>query len=198
MGAGYGGGAMAKFAESEFTTGFAGSYSEVLFKVKGLTADNTILAKSEPAGSTTVTVDLSASSGTGYTVTDLGDGWSQVVIQVSTFGDVSGSNQFIFQTLDGAYSVGDTFLLADVGFNVAGAVAAGGSVPGAVVSAADGSTLDLVEGVEFTEFTTFGSVASFNTASASDTSYSNALEVTVGAGYGGGAMAQLAASRFTT
>ena len=122
VGAGYGGGALAQLGLTGLAPGFATGYDEFLFKVKGLTADNTILAKLEepfPGTSVAVQVDLTAPPA-GVTVTDLGDGWSQVVIPISTYGDVSTFSQIVFQTLDGAYAEGDLFYLADIGFNTAG------------------------------------------------------------------------------
>ncbi len=119
VGPGYGGGALAQLGVEGFVAGFATGYDELLFKVKGLTVDNTILVKLEepfPGLSTPVTVDLAA-PGAGVTVTDLGDGWSQVVIDMGGYGDVSTFSQIVFQTLDGAYAAGDTFYLTDVGFN---------------------------------------------------------------------------------
>ncbi|MGB5333722.1 MAG: family 16 glycosylhydrolase [Woeseiaceae bacterium] len=103
-----------------FITGLSSldSYDEFLFKVKGLT-DNNLLLKIEPPAGTTVAIDLTA-PGAGITVEDLGDGWFQVVVSLAPFGDLSGANQVILQTLDNAYALGDTFLLTDIGFNTAG------------------------------------------------------------------------------
>lgn len=91
-------------------------FDEFLFKVKGLTADNTIRVTAEATGGGSITVDL-VSAPSGVTLTNLGDGWTQVVIALTAFGDVSSASQVVFQTLDNAYSVGDTFLLTDIGFN---------------------------------------------------------------------------------
>jgi hypothetical protein len=91
-------------------------YDEFLFKVKGLTADNTIRVTAENTGGGTLNIDLT-SAPDGVTATDLGDGWTQVVIALTAFGDVSSASQMAFQTLDNAYSVGDTFLMTDIGFN---------------------------------------------------------------------------------
>ncbi|MGI9270542.1 MAG: glycoside hydrolase family 16 protein [Woeseiaceae bacterium] len=122
VGAGYGGGALAQLGLTGLAPGFAAGYDEFVFKVKGLTADNTILAKLEepfPGTSVPVQIDLTAPPAN-VAVTDLGDGWSQVVIQMAAYGDVSTFSQIVFQTLDGAYAVDDTFYLADIGFNNAG------------------------------------------------------------------------------
>ncbi len=199
VGPGYGGGALAQLGVEGFPDGFAGSYSELLFKVKGLTADNTILVKLEepfPGTSVPITVDLAA-PGANIAVTSLGGGWSQVAIQVSAYGDVSTFSQIVFQTLDGAYAEGDNLYLTDIGFNNAGGgPATGGSVPDVTISESDGSTPDLVAGVDFTGYTVFGSGGGFNDTFAGDSSYANAVEVTVGAGYGGGALAQLGLEGF--
>jgi beta-glucanase (GH16 family) len=122
VGGGYGGGALAQLGLTGLTPGFATGYDEFVFKVKGLDADNTILAKLEepfPGTSVPVQIDLTAPPAN-VAVTDLGDGWSQVVIPVSAYGDVSTFSQIVFQTLDGAYAEGATFYLADIGFNNAG------------------------------------------------------------------------------
>jgi hypothetical protein len=119
IGAGYGGGAMAQLGISGFTPGFASGFTEFVFKVKGLVNDNTIQAKLEATGGASVQIDLT-SPPANVAVTDLGDGWSQVVIQMVAFGDVSASSQIVFQTLDGAYAEGDTFYLTDIGFSNAG------------------------------------------------------------------------------
>ena len=101
------------------------SYDEFLFKVKGLTDNNLVLKIEPPAGGVAVAIDLTA-PGAGITVEDLGDGWSQVVVALAQFGDLSGANVVILQTLDNAYAVGDTFLLTDIGFNIAGGGGNGG------------------------------------------------------------------------
>jgi hypothetical protein len=122
VGGGYGGGALAQLGLTGLAPGFATGFGEFLFKVKGLDADNTILAKLEepfPGTSVPVQIDLT-SPPANVTVTDVGDGWSQVVIQMAAYGDVSTFSQIVFQTLDGAYAEGDTFYLADIGFNDAG------------------------------------------------------------------------------
>ena len=93
------------------------SYDEFLFKVKGLT-DNNLVLKVEPPAGTSVAIDLAA-PGAGITVEELGDGWFQVVVSLAPFGDLSGANQVILQTLDNAYALGDTFLLTDIGFSSA-------------------------------------------------------------------------------
>jgi len=105
-------------------------FDEFLFKVKGLTADNTIRVTAEATGGGSINIDLT-SAPSGVTATDLGDGWTQVVIALTAFGDVSSASQVVFQTLDNAYSVGDTFLLTDIGFNNAtGGSSSGGSSGG--------------------------------------------------------------------
>jgi hypothetical protein len=96
-------------------------YDELLFKVKGLTADNTVKVTLEATGGAIVLVDLT-SPPSGVTATDLGDGWTQVVMPFTAFGDASSSTVLIFATLDNAYAVGDTFLLTDIGFNNAAVV----------------------------------------------------------------------------
>ena len=165
-----------------FITGLSSldSYDEFLFKVKGLT-DNNLVLKIEPPGGPDVAIDL-ASPGLGITVEDLGDGWSQVVVSLAQFGDLSGANVVILQTLDNAYALGDTFLLTDIGFNNAGGgTATGGSVPDATILEADGSMADLAAG-----FTGFDSQT--GTAIVSDSSYTQALEVTVADGYAPGVL----------
>jgi beta-glucanase (GH16 family) len=120
VGAGYGGGALAQLGLTELAPGFATGYGEFVFKVKGLNADNTIIAKLEepfPGTSVPVQVDLAAPPADVATAS-LGDGWSQVVIQMSAYGDVSTFSQIVFQTLDGAYAEGHRFYLADIGFNL--------------------------------------------------------------------------------
>jgi len=120
VGAGYGGGTLAQLGLTGLTPGFATGYDEFLFKVKGLDTDNTIVAKLEepfPGTSVPVTVDLTAPPAS-VTVTDLGDGWSQVVIPVAAYGDVSTFSQIVFETLVGAYPEGHRFFLADIGFNI--------------------------------------------------------------------------------
>ncbi len=181
VGVGYGGGALAQLGLTQLAPGFASGFGEFVFKVKGLTADNTLLVKFEAGGGAEVQVDLTAPPAN-VTVTDLGDGWSQVVMQMSVFGDVSTSSQIVFQTLDGAYAAGDVFYLTDIGF-MAGSAGAG-VVPEVVIYAADGAAADLAP-----VYDPFGSGSAF--ATVVDSSYANALEVTVGVGYGGGALAQL-------
>lgn len=120
VGAGYGGGALAQLGLTELAPGFATGFSEFVFKVKGLDADNTIIAKLEepfPGTSVPVQVDLAAPPAD-VAVVSLGDGWSQVVIQMSAYGDVSTFSQIVFQTLDGAYAEGHRFYLADIGFTI--------------------------------------------------------------------------------
>ncbi len=181
VGVGYGGGALAQLGLTQLAPGFASGFGEFVFKVKGLTADNTLLVKFEAGGGAEVQVDLTAPPAN-VTVTDLGDGWSQVVMQMSVFGDVSTSSQIVFQTLDGAYAAGAVFYLTDIGF-MAGSAGAG-VVPEVVIYAADGAAADLAP-----VYDPFGSGSAF--ATVVDSSYANALEVTVGVGYGGGALAQL-------
>ena len=111
--------------------------------------------KIEAPGGGTVTLDLTAPPAN-VAVTDLGDGWSQVVIQMAAFGDVSAAGQIVFQTLDGAYAVDDVFYLTDIGFNNAGGGAMGGEVPEVLIYAADGSMADLNPGYD-----PFGSGSSF-------------------------------------
>ena len=77
-----------------------------------------------------------------------------------------------------------------------GGTAMGGSVPEVVILAADGSMPDLEAGVDFTGYTAFGSGSILNASFSGDSSYGNAMEVTVGAGYGGGALAQLGIEGF--
>jgi beta-glucanase (GH16 family) len=158
-------------------------YDEFLFKVKGLTADNTIRVTAENTGGSSLNIDLT-SAPSGVTATDLGDGWTQVIIALTAFGDVSNASQMVFQTLDNAYSLGDTFLLTDIGFNNAGGGnASGGSVPNVTIYEADGTTADLSPGYD-----PFGSATGI--ATVADTSYTQALELTVANGYGP-ALAQL-------
>ena len=165
VGGGYGGGALAQVGLTGQDAGFATGFDEFLFKVKGLDADNTILAKLEepfPGPSIPVQVDLTAPPA-GVTVTDLGDGWSQVVIPVSAYGDVSTFSQAVFQTLDGAYAQGDIFYLADIGFNNAD----GGGGAGEI--AVNGG----FESGDFTGWTQFEAVPgdqTVNTGMAGDTS----------------------------
>ena len=101
-------------------------YDELLFKVKGLTADNTIVVKVEATGGGVVNVDIT-NPAANVTTEDLGDGWTQVIMSLSAFGDVSSSSQIVFQTLDNAYAVGEKILLTDIGFNNAGGGGGGGS-----------------------------------------------------------------------
>ena len=101
------------------------SYDEFLFKVKGLTDNNLVMKIEPPAGGTSVAIDLSA-PGAGITVEELSDGWSQVVVSLAQFGDLSSANLVILQTLDNAYALGDTFLLTDIGFNTPGGGGSGG------------------------------------------------------------------------
>ncbi len=122
VGAGDGAGTLAQLGLTGLTPGFATGLAEFLFKVKGLDTDNTIVAKLEepfPGASIPVQVDLTAPPAN-VTVSDLGDGWSQVVIPVTAYGDVSTFSQIVFETLVGVYPEGHRFFLADIGFNVEG------------------------------------------------------------------------------
>ena len=119
FGAGYGGGALAQLGLTGLAPGFAADYEEFVFKVKGLDADSTLVAKIEASGGATVQIDLSAPPAN-VAVVNLGDGWSQVVMQMAVFGDVSAASQIVFETLPGAYVAGDAFYLTDIGFNAAG------------------------------------------------------------------------------
>jgi len=127
VGGGYGGGALAQLGLTGLTPGFAAGYSEFVFKVKGLDADNTLLVKIEADGGAAVQIDLTAPPAN-VAVVDLGDGWSQVVMQMSVFGDVSASSQIVFETLPGAYAAGDVFYLTDIGFNEDGGTGGGPSL----------------------------------------------------------------------
>ncbi|MDJ0916794.1 MAG: glycoside hydrolase family 16 protein, partial [Woeseiaceae bacterium] len=197
VGAGYGGGALAQLGLTGLTPGFASAYGEFVFKVKGLDADNTILAKlEEPFPGTSIPVEIDLTSPpANVTVTDLGDGWSQVVIDMAAYGDVSTFSQIVFQTLDGAYAVGDDLYLTDIGFNVA--QAAPGLMPGTSIIPADGSTPDLVAGTDFTGFEAFGTGGSNDYAFTGDSSFANVVAVTPGAGYGGGSLGQFGIVGFT-
>ncbi len=187
-GPGYGGGILAQVGITGFAAGFAAPYDEFVFKVKGL-VDDTIVIKIEPGGIPFLTVDLSAPPA-GVTVTDLGDGWSQVEIPLAQFGDVSAATQIVFETTAGAQVDNYTIYLTDVGFSTAGAT--GGVIPAAAVIAADGSAPDLVPG----GYDAFGSGAVIVTDFAGDSSYGNALAVTTGPGYGGGILAQVGITGF--
>ncbi|MGD9388646.1 MAG: glycoside hydrolase family 16 protein, partial [Gammaproteobacteria bacterium] len=116
VGGGYGGGALAQLGLTGLTPGFATGYSEFVFKAKGLDADNTLVVKIEADGGATVQIDLTAPPAD-VAVVNLGDGWSQVVMQMPVFGDVSAASQIVFETLPGAYVAGDVFYLTDIGFN---------------------------------------------------------------------------------
>ena len=139
------------------------AYDALLFKVKGLAA-NTVVVKLEepfPGASVAVTVDLT-SPPAGVAVTDLGDGWSQVVIPISSFGDVSTFSQAVIESVPGSQAEGSAFYVTEVGFNTAGG-GGGGEI------AVNGG----FESGDFTGWTQFESTPgnqTVNTGAAGDTS----------------------------
>ena len=188
VGAGYGAGTLAQLGLTGLTPGFATGYGEFVFKVKGLDEDNTVVAKLEepfPGTSVPIQIDLTAPPAD-VTVTDLGDGWSQVVIQVAAFGDVSTFEQIVFETLVGAYPEGHRFYLADIGFNVDGGGGGGGTGLG-IFSETNTATT-----VTITNIVSAGNSVDIDTASTAVTPFDGSVSLALtysddsqGNGFGG-------------
>ena len=188
VGAGYGAGTLAQLGLTGLTPGFATGYGEFVFKVKGLDEDNTVVAKLEepfPGTSVPIQIDLTAPPAD-VTVTDLGDGWSQVVIQVAAFGDVSTFEQIVFETLAGAYPEGHRFYLADIGFNVDGGGGGGGTGLG-IFSETNTATT-----VTITNIVSAGNSVDIDTASTAVTPFDGSVSLALtysddsqGNGFGG-------------
>jgi len=176
VGAGYGAGTLAQLGLTGLTPGFATGYDEFLFKVKGLDTDNTIVAKLEepfPGTSVPVQIDLTAPPA-GVTVTALGDGWSQVVIPVDAYGDVSTFSQIVFESLVGVYPEGHRFFLADIGFNVDGGTdgGTGGGTNLGIFSETNSATT-----VTITNIVSAGNPVDIDTASTAVTPFEGAVSL---------------------
>ena len=186
-GAGYGA-QVGQFAIVGFTAGFATGYETLDFKAKGLNND-LIRVKFLDAGDY-VDVVLSGSAFS----TDLGSGWYQVSIPLTSFTGVDTATGLLFET-DNTAPEAFTFLLTDFGFSgtVGGPATSPDSIiPSTVIFATDpNETVDLVFGVDYTEITGFGSGAVFDGFYADDPDFNPAFAVTSGAGYGAN-VAQLA------
>ncbi len=191
VGAGYGAGTLAQLGLTGLTPGFATDYAGFVFKVKGLDTDNTIVAKLEepfPGTSVPIEVDLIAPPA-GVTVTALGDGWSQVVIPVDAYEDVSTFSQIVFESLVGVYPEGHRFFLADIGFNVDGGTdgGTGGGTNLGIFSETNTATT-----VTITNIVSAGNSVDIDTASTAVTPFDGAVSLALtysdnsqGNGFGG-------------
>ena len=174
VGAGYGAGTLAQLGLTGLTPGFATDYGEFVFKVKGLDTDNTVVAKLEepfPGTSVPIEIDLTAPPAD-VTVTDLGDGWSQVVIQVAAYGDVSTFSQIVFETLVAAYPEGHRFFLADIGFNAGGDGGSDGAASLGIFSETNTATT-----VTITNIVSAGNPVDIDTASTAVTPFEGSVSL---------------------
>ena len=99
-----------------FNAGFAAAYETLDFKVKGMNNNIIRLKLLEAAPSDYVDITLTSSS----FATALGNGWFQVSVPISSFGNAATADALLFETDNTAPSA-FTFLLTDIGFSVANA-----------------------------------------------------------------------------
>lgn len=178
-GEGYGAGVHVGFvAFTGYTAGFAASYENLVFKVKGDAPNLTAFEVKFIGGTdTSVVYDLTTYGG----VQDLGNGWLQVSVPMADFAANIGVNDGFLLGPLGGQAAPFSFLLTDIGFT--GATSGGGITPENVVFATDPNLpADLAPpGVD-----NFGSGAVFDFAFAGDADYNPAIQATSGEGYGAG------------
>ena len=169
-----------QFAIVGFETGFASGFETLDFKAKGLNND-IIRVKFLDAGDY---LDI-VLTGSAFS-TELGDGWYQVSIPLTSFTGVDTATALLFET-DNTAASAFTFLLTDFGFS--GATGPANSpnsvIPENVIFATDPTVaVDFVFGVDYTGFEPFGSGSVFNTNYADDPGFIPAIAITSGTGYG--------------
>ena len=180
-GEGYGAGVHVGFvALTGYADGFAASYENFVFKVKG---DPANLASFEVKfignGDTSVLYDIPNYAGS----QDLGNDWWQVSIPMTDFAATIAANAGFLLGPAGGQAAPFTLLLTDIGFT--GTVAVGGTpiTPEAVVFATDPN---IVEDLAPPGVDNFGSGAVFDFMFAGDADYNPAIQATSGEGYGAG------------
>ena len=127
-GEGYGAGVHVGFvAFTGYSAGFASSYENFVFKVKGDAGNlGSFEVKFIENGDTSRVYNLTTYSG----VSDLGNGWLQVSIPMSEFAaTIAGNSGFLLGPL-GGQAAPFTFLLTDIGFAAGGGGGGGGGGSG--------------------------------------------------------------------
>jgi len=169
-----------QFAIVGFDAGFASTYETLDFKAKGLNND-LIRVRFLDAGDY---LDI-VLTGSPFS-TDLGNGWYQVSIPLTSFTGVDTATGLLFETDDTAANP-FTFLLTDIGFSgsTGPADSPDSIVPEDVIFATDPTVPAEFEfGVDYTGYEAFGSGSVFNSTFADDPDFSPVFAVTSGTGYG--------------
>ena len=169
-----------QFAIVGFQAGFAAAYGTLDFKAKGL--NNNLIRVKFLDGGDYLDIVLTGSAFS----TDLGNGWYQVSIPLTSFTGVDSATALLFET-DNTAPSSFTFLLTDFGFSGSNGPADSPDsiIPENVIFATDPSVpVDFVFGVDYTGFEPFGSGSVFNTSFADDPDFNPAIAITSGTGYG--------------
>src|SRR6056297_2380595 len=170
----------AQLAYTGFDAGFASFYETLDFKAKGL--DNDVIRLRFLDGGDYLDIVLTGSP----LSTDLGNGWYQVSVPLTSLTGVDAATGLLFETDNSAPS-SFTFLLTDFGFSGSTGVANSPDsiIPDNVIFATDPTvSADFEFGVDYTGFEPFGSGSVFNDSFADDPDFSPVFAVTSGAGYG--------------
>ncbi|NHA13658.1 hypothetical protein, partial [Thioalkalivibrio sp. XN279] len=170
----------AQLAYTGFAPGFAALYETLDFKAKGL--DNDVIRVRFLDGGDYLDIVLTSSP----FATDLGNGWYQVSVPLTSFTGVDPATGLLFETGAGA-SESFTFLLTDIGFSglLGPADSADSIIPENVIFATDPTVpVDFEFGVDYSGFEPFGSGSVFNANFADDPGFNPVFAVTSGAGYG--------------
>jgi hypothetical protein len=169
-----------------YPAGFASGYENLVFKVKADVANLGAFEAKFFVPDSPVVIDVVNYAGT----TVLGNGWYQVVIPMSEFGDaatIAGFTGFLLGP-QGDQGAPFSFLLTDIGFSgTAGGPASSPDsiIPQTVLFATDPNVpVDLVFGVDYTGITAFTSGSVLNEFYADDPDFNPVFAVTSGAGYG--------------
>ena len=176
-GQGFGGQDVGFIAFTGYTAGFAETFQNFVFKVKADAANQTNFEVKFIGGTDTSRVlDLTTYGG----VTDLGNGWLQVVVPMSEFAaNIAANNGFLLGPL-GDQGAPFSYLLTDIGFT--GTSADPGVIPENVVYASDPS---VAEDIGIIGLDNFGSAAMFEANFTGDADFNPALQVMSGQGFGG-------------
>src|SRR6056297_3175559 len=169
-----------QFAIVGFDAGFASTYETLDFKAKGL--NNDFISVKFLDGGDYLDIVLTGSPFS----TDLGNGWYQVSIPLTSFTGVDTATGLLFET-DNSAANPFTFLLTDIGFSgsTGPADSPDSIVPEDVIFATDPTVPAEFEfGVDYTGYEAFGSGSVFNSTFADDPDVSPVFAVTSGTGYG--------------
>jgi len=169
-----------QLAYTGFAEGFAAVYETLEFKAKGL--DNDVVRVRFLDGGEYLDIVLTGSPFS----TDLGNGWYQVSVPLTSFTGVDAATGLLFET-GGGVSDSFTFLLTDIGFSGSRGPADSPDaiIPENVIFATDPTVpVDFEFGVDYTGFEAFGSGSVFNATFADDPDFNPVFAVTSGAGYG--------------